>query len=289
MDIHQPSRMTHIIAPIPASSEGHKPLDSTTVPKTKEELLELMSQRDILEAELRTLGAILDANKVTMKTTLTTFDGYPRDDIDVPLIRITRSKIVHLKNDYKALMTRIEKGLHHFHANITAEEANSLAEASQSSAKTTTTPSTSSSAAAAAISSAQTQGAPVPSSSSSSAVPGSYPNTEEGEEDSGASDFLLPFAEVDQIFPNSPASSCGLLLGDKIKRFGNITSSNHERLTRVAQFVGSHENREIKVLVGRTSFQLDGLVEMEENVEVKLIPRKDWGGRGTLGCHLKLL
>ena len=141
-------------------------------------------------------------------------------------------------------MTRIEKGLHLFHANITAEEANSLAEASQSasaSAKMTTTPSTSTSSSTAATSSSQTQGAPVP--SSSNTVSGN--NNNEEEDESGASDFLLPFAEVDQIFPNSPASSCGLLLGDKIKRFGNITSSNHERLTKVAQFVASHENVKI--------------------------------------------
>lgn len=55
-----------------------------------------------------------------MQTPLCTFDGYPRDDIDVAQIRITRSRIIHLRNDYKGLMNQIEKGLHAHHAIIAA-------------------------------------------------------------------------------------------------------------------------------------------------------------------------
>lgn len=58
-----------------------------------------------------------------MQTPLCTFDGYPRDDIDVAQIRITRSRIIHLRNDYKGLMNRIEKGLHAYHAKIAASLA----------------------------------------------------------------------------------------------------------------------------------------------------------------------
>lgn len=58
-----------------------------------------------------------------MQTPLCTFDGYPRDDIDVAQIRITRSRIIHLRNDYKGLMNKIEKGLHAHHAIIAASLA----------------------------------------------------------------------------------------------------------------------------------------------------------------------
>lgn len=51
-----------------------------------------------------------------MNTSLTTFDGFPRDDIDVALVRSTRSRIIVLRNDYKSLMGRIETGLHEWHA-----------------------------------------------------------------------------------------------------------------------------------------------------------------------------
>lgn len=33
-------------------------------------------------------------------------------------VRTTRARIVHLKNDYKVLMDRIEKGLHEHHASL---------------------------------------------------------------------------------------------------------------------------------------------------------------------------
>jgi 26S proteasome non-ATPase regulatory subunit 9 len=43
-----------------------------------------------------------------MNTSLTTFDGYPRADIDVAQIRTTRARIIRLKNDHKALMGKLE-------------------------------------------------------------------------------------------------------------------------------------------------------------------------------------
>lgn len=79
-----------------------------------------------------------------MSTPLTTADGFPRADIDVAqgrlsrlqsrpnthlvLVRMTRSRIIHLKNDYKALMTVIEKKIHEYFANnIPIEPSNSEA------------------------------------------------------------------------------------------------------------------------------------------------------------------
>ncbi|KAL9045640.1 MAG: hypothetical protein Q9214_001350 [Letrouitia sp. 1 TL-2023] len=51
-----------------------------------------------------------------MNMTLTTFDGYPRDDLDIAQIRSTRARIIWLRNDYKTLMSKIETGLHKHHA-----------------------------------------------------------------------------------------------------------------------------------------------------------------------------
>jgi len=53
-----------------------------------------------------------------MNTGLTTLDGFPRSDIDVAQIRITRARIIRLKNDYKDLMARIETRLHEHHARL---------------------------------------------------------------------------------------------------------------------------------------------------------------------------
>jgi 26S proteasome non-ATPase regulatory subunit 9 len=43
-----------------------------------------MAEKDRVEAELKALGQVLDSHGVHMNTGLTTFDGFPRSDIDVP-------------------------------------------------------------------------------------------------------------------------------------------------------------------------------------------------------------
>ncbi|KAL2042066.1 hypothetical protein N7G274_005254 [Stereocaulon virgatum] len=82
----------------------------------KRSLLELIDEKTRVEEELSALGSVLDSHGVNMNTSLTTFDGYPRDDLDIAQIRTTRARIIHLRNDYKALMSKIELGLHEHHA-----------------------------------------------------------------------------------------------------------------------------------------------------------------------------
>ncbi|KAK5091313.1 putative 26S proteasome regulatory subunit [Lithohypha guttulata] len=100
-------------------------------------LQQLVNRKDNLEVELKALGAVLDSHGVTMQSTLTTFDGFPRADIDVAQVRVTRARIIHLRNDWKELMDKIEKALHQHHANIQAEEAKKPATVNQDSASTT--------------------------------------------------------------------------------------------------------------------------------------------------------
>ncbi|KAJ6264422.1 26S proteasome non-ATPase regulatory subunit [Drechslerella dactyloides] len=88
------------------------------------------------------------------------------------------------------------------------------------------------------------------------------------------------FAVVNNVFPSSPAEEAGLKPGDKVKRFGSVGALNHEKLAKVATEVQQHENRVISVLVSRAFG--DG----EQDLELSLTPRRDWGGRGMLGCHL---
>lgn len=86
-------------------------------------LNQLITRKDNLEAELKALGSVLDTHGVTMQTGLTTLDGFPRSDIDVAQVRVTRARIIALRNDWKDIMDKIEKGLHEHHANIQASEA----------------------------------------------------------------------------------------------------------------------------------------------------------------------
>ena len=58
-----------------------------------------------------------------MNTSLLTFDGFPRADIDVAQIRTTRARIIRLKNDHKAVMSELEVAVQEQFAAGKAEEA----------------------------------------------------------------------------------------------------------------------------------------------------------------------
>ncbi|KIX07290.1 uncharacterized protein Z518_01943 [Rhinocladiella mackenziei CBS 650.93] len=201
-------------------------------------LQELILRKDNLEAELKALGAVLDSHGVNMQTSLTTFDGFPRSDIDVAQIRVTRTRIIILRNDWKDLMDRIEKGLHEHHAAYQAsdEYKNSLS---------------------------QPKSEPTP---VVSQPPPSVPDT--------------PFAKVNSVEPGSPANEAGLKAGDLIRRFGDAIWSNHERLRKVGEIVSQSLGRPILVKVSR------GNGPRAQELDLRLTPRQNWGGRGTLGCHI---
>ncbi|EMC98653.1 hypothetical protein BAUCODRAFT_66012 [Baudoinia panamericana UAMH 10762] len=91
-----------------------------------------------------------------------------------------------------------------------------------------------------------------------------------------------PFARVNSVVPGSPADQAGLMSGDKVTSFGSINWTNHERLSRVAQVVQQNENRAILVKVLRDTSMQAAL----STTELSLTPRHNWGGRGSLGCHL---
>ncbi|PFH60069.1 hypothetical protein XA68_11518 [Ophiocordyceps unilateralis] len=79
---------------------------------------ELQRHKDDVEAELKTLGNVLESHGVNMNTPLLTRDGFPRADIDVAQIRTTRTRIIRLRNDHKDLMKQIEGFLHDHFANL---------------------------------------------------------------------------------------------------------------------------------------------------------------------------
>lgn len=58
-----------------------------------------------------------------MNTSLLTFDGFPRADIDVAQIRTTRARIIRLKNDHKAVMSQLEVAVQEQFAAGKADEA----------------------------------------------------------------------------------------------------------------------------------------------------------------------
>ena len=56
-------------------------------PATREQILELMKQKDNLEEEIKALNQVLESQKVGMDDTLVDAEGFPRADIDVYQVR----------------------------------------------------------------------------------------------------------------------------------------------------------------------------------------------------------
>lgn len=176
-----------------------------------------------------------------MTTSLLTPDGFPRADLDVAQIRTTRSRVIHLRNDYKELMNVIEKAVH---AHFEFLQKNPLPENSASPAPATN-------------------------------------GTSNGTSQAGAAQVLeAPFAKVNSVVEGSPAAQAGLKPQDLIRRFGYVDRRNHEGLKKVAECVQGNEGQNVLVKVSR------GLGEDVQELSLNLVPRKDWGGRGMLGCHI---
>jgi 26S proteasome non-ATPase regulatory subunit 9 len=110
-----------------------------------------------------------------------------------------------------------------------------------------------------------------------------------------------PFAKVNSVVSGSPAESAGLRVGDTITKFGWVDWTNHERLSRVAEAVSQNEGVSLFLFwlqclkCWTDSTQIPITVKAlrpntaggpAETVQMQLTPRRNWGGRGLLGCHL---
>lgn len=125
-----------------------------------------------------------------------------------------------------------------------------------------------------------------------------------------------PFAKVNSVVAGSPADQAGLKVGDSITKFGWVDWTNHERMGRLAEAVSQNEGvsnlrplvlaalQPCKATICKTEAQSDAKLTNaqipitvkalrasnsggpSETVQMQLTPRRNWGGRGLLGCHL---
>lgn len=120
-------------------------------------------------------------------------------------VRTTRARIIHLRNDHKDVMNRLEKGLHEHFANLQQAQTQ----------------------AAAGVTDASSSASQVALADATSTSPAGIVET--------------PFAKVNSVVSGSPAEQAGLKAGDTIRNFGGANWMNHERLSKVAQIVQQHE------------------------------------------------
>ncbi|OAX78637.1 hypothetical protein ACJ72_07052 [Emergomyces africanus] len=215
-DIHAP---TVASGPTSAPETNGRELSSLS-------LNELFEEKTRLEAELKALSSVLDSHGVNMSTSLTTFDGYPRDDLDIAQIRTTRARIIHLRNDYKDIMEKVEQGVHAHFARLQQQQQQQQQQQNTSCPPTATTTSTSTS---------------MPNSTNDLPILTS-PTIEDSTTTSSQPGIIeTPFAKINSVVEGSPAAQAGIKVGDRIRSVGHVNWMNHENLMKVAEVVQRNE------------------------------------------------
>uniref|UniRef100_A0A1A9WVH5 Nas2 N-terminal domain-containing protein n=1 Tax=Glossina brevipalpis TaxID=37001 RepID=A0A1A9WVH5_9MUSC len=191
---------------------------------TKEKLMQLMANKDKLEAKINGFGQILNAN-IGMHGPLVDSEGYPRNDIDVHQVRQARQQIICLQNDHKTLMKEIEKLLHQLHTGSKNSDERHQQQQQQQQQDTNNE---------------------------------SNDDTQEDHETSISEIDFKIIAKVNHVSAGSPAEKAGLRIGDHIARFGTITSSNFNgELQTIASLVKHMQNQRIPLRVVRNGIVLD--------------------------------
>jgi len=93
----------------------------------------------------------------------------------------------------------------------------------------------------------------------------------------------IPFAIVDLISLDSPASTAGLKTGDLIVKFGTAHHSNDRFLKKMTELVSleASEGKHVPIMLLRLNNCGSGRIPLSVNI----FPRP-WQGRGLLGCHI---
>ncbi|KAK7304809.1 hypothetical protein VNO77_42698 [Canavalia gladiata] len=220
----------------------------------KAETMSLMDQRSALEAEMNAIIAHLSQPGAPgLSGNLIDSEGFPRSDIDIPVVRAERRRLAELRNDHNEITDKINQNIQILHSarlGTFKNSGNDDGSDSQTSSIFDTVGST----------------------PSQNVLLRHSPNSMDV-------DVLVsrPFAMVDEIADASPAVEDGLQLGDQILKFGNVEAGDNllQRLSSEAQ---SNRGRAVPVVIMR-----QGTV-----INLTVTPRT-WQGRGLLGCHFRML
>eukprot|EP01091_Cochliopodium_minus_P003771 TRINITY_DN1373_c0_g1_i1.p1 TRINITY_DN1373_c0_g1~~TRINITY_DN1373_c0_g1_i1.p1 ORF type:complete len:229 (+),score=68.64 TRINITY_DN1373_c0_g1_i1:128-814(+) len=216
---------------------SYLPLDLPEDPLKKLQIL--MQSKQKLEKEMEEIYNFLTVeNNFGMEGGLIDGNGFPINDVGKILsVRSSRHKLAMMRNDYKKIMKMIEEGLYSFHNQPKSQIENQLSSEQKSNNTNNKTV------------------------ENKKIVEEELPNR--------------PISLIDQIFYGSPAESCGLQVGDKILKLGEVSCLNFKTLTDIAKVIQNNQNKEVPVVVIRDTAVL----------KLVLVPRK-WDGVGLLGCHL---
>ncbi|MBA0594273.1 hypothetical protein Gorai_011184 [Gossypium raimondii] len=212
----------------------------------KSETIKLMDKRSAMEAEMNAIiEQLCQPGGPGLSGNLVDSEGFPRADIDIPVVRAQRHRLAELKNDHQEITEKINVNIQVLHsAKLTSTPKDSGVETNQNASVAT------------AGASASLQNLVLRDSSSANDV-----------------DMIssMPFAMVDEIADASPAAEDGLQLGDQIVKFGNVKAGD-SLLQRLASEAQANQGHPLPVIIMRQGALLN----------LSLTPRT-WQGRGLLG------
>mmetsp|Transcript_24367 Transcript_24367/g.35756 ORF Transcript_24367/g.35756 Transcript_24367/m.35756 type:complete len:218 (+) Transcript_24367:44-697(+) len=213
---------------------------------SKQKLNELFSQREALEIEADAIASQLNsvgpngAPPPGVKGSLCDSEGFPRADIDLYEVRRKRNRLAVINTDYNLLMKEIGNELAAIHSGITDDDdANETPEIR-------------------------------PAEVSEPALEGVSDRKRDAD-----SVILIPIAVIDEILPESPAHSAGLVDGDLLLAFGTIDHRTQSPMNAIPRVVMDNKDKSIDIVVRRNNTE----------ISLTLVPTT-WAGRGLLGCHL---
>ncbi|XP_022731804.1 26S proteasome non-ATPase regulatory subunit 9-like isoform X3 [Durio zibethinus] len=214
----------------------------------KSETMKLMEKRSGMEAEMNAIiEQLCQPGGPGLSGNLVDSQGFPRADIDIPVVRAQRQRLAELKIDHEGITEKINVNIQVLHSSrLTSTPKDSGVEMNQNASVVS------------ADASASLQNLVLRDSPSANDL-----------------DMISspPFAMVDEIADSSPAGEDGLQLGDQIVKFGNVTAGDNlpQRLASEAQVNQGHP---IPVRIMRQGALINLMV----------IPRT-WQGRGLLGIR----
>jgi 26S proteasome non-ATPase regulatory subunit 9 len=281
----------------------------TPVEEARASLKKLEAKRQALEAERSAIVSELTSKgenggpPMGIDTPLVDHEGYPRADIDVYRARTLRKRFHEIQNDQNALFLRLDEKLQQLHQlqpnakNIAGSKHTSAAaeeERAELAARRAPKPKPRFDKATGKWVVTNWDGsvtgnedvlspslirppASPPASETRSAPEQEVANLSLASPDENEQN--IPFAKIDGVAYESPASAAGLQEGDLIVKFGNINHTNHKELTQLAVIVpkAASEQSSLEIVVQRGD---------PPTTHTLRITPKPWDGQGMLGCHI---
>ncbi|KAK3189745.1 hypothetical protein Dsin_029306 [Dipteronia sinensis] len=224
----------------------------------KAETMTLIEKRSALEDEMDAIiSRLCQPNGPGLSGNLVDSEGFPRTDIDIPVVLAERRRLSELRNDRNSIMDKINENIQLLHSVRLSPVWSSVKDSDNG----------------AGSNSQNSSVVNVVSSAPSHDIVPRY--------SSAAMDVDVivskPFAVIDEITDASPAAEDGLQLGDQIVKFGNVEAGDNllGRLATEGQINQGHAKPVVIVRQGAT-------------INLSVTPRP-WRGRGLLGCHFRIL